>query len=398
MSNAKLRRFTCVFVLLICVWYHYIHPLELKKLRFPNSPSPLFMKTKLPNTCWTWLPINQWQHNIDIIYEHIGPGSRQVLHSTNNTQCKAKLDSMLENNLKVIDGYPRAENKMLIHLGLDDSGIKLSGYICQQYMSIPLLPVLVTGVSSNHFEELRGLLTNIGQVFNNTIEIIVYDLGLTEEEILIFKEICKKCQYVLFNFSSFPDHVKELNTYTWKPIIIQKTLQYSPIVIWADTSIRFSNKIYQLINMTRYTSVMFNGGSLDTFLMTRPSTFQLLHEEPCLFDKPSVQGGFGIYYRTPLTLKYIMRPWVSCALTKECMALYTSKDSIKYLYSCGDTSKLMFRCHRFDQAVLSILLKRLFGQKRNMLMSEVMMLGSVSIAGRTWPNINQTVTKQTNTV
>ena len=328
--------------------------------------------------------MSQWQHNIDIIFETIGPVSHKILNSTSTTACTTQLETMMENNLQIIDNYPRAEQEIINTLGLDDSGINiLSGSNCQQHTS---LPVLVTGVSSNHFNELKRLLTNIKHVFTNNIEIIVYDLGLTKTEISVLGTICKICQYKAFNFSAFPEHVKHLNTYTWKPIIIQQTLRNFPSVIWVDTSIRFNHKIYQLINMTRYTSVMFNGlAGWDTYAMTQPSTFKIIKEEPCLFDKPSVQSGFGIYYRNPLTLKYIMRPWVSCALTKGCMALNSHTDDIKYLYSCGDKSKWMFRCHRFDQSFLSILVKRIFGNKRKMVMSEEMLLGSVSIAGRTWP-------------
>ena len=348
-----------------------------------QSYEPQYSKSSSLDPCWTWRPSSQWQYHIDSIFNNIGPGSKKIVNTTTTKihVCKAKLEESLEKNLHIIDSYPRGDSNILKSLQLDDSGInKLSEYKCQQY-TWSNFPVLVTGASSNHFGELTQMFHNIKRVFHGKIKIIFYDLGLFWYQVSVVKSMCS-CEYKQFNFSGYPPHTKKLFTYTWKPIIIQQTLQEYQSVIWADTSIRFRNSFFQLLDKARFTGLMFNGlGDWDTFANTQPSTFKFINEEPCLFTRPMVQGGFGIYYRNPFVLKYILRPWVSCALSLGCMALDTVKDNYKYLHSCSDLSKWVFRCYRFDQSFLSILLVRIFNRKRTFVMSEIMQPGSVAIGG-----------------
>lgn len=366
----------CVWVLMIgLTFYSYGYRHTLNSTEFVK---PQFQNVSSMDPCWSWRSVSQWQYHIDNILNKFGKGIH-IAH-INITSCNAKLEQTLESNLRIVDGYPRGESKILQTLQLDDAGIyKLLRSGCQQYASSPF-PVIVTAASSNHFGELQQLFMNIKLLFHTTIKIVFFDLGLNWIQQKSLKSNFN-FEYRLFNVSAYPYHVRRLFTYTWKPIIIQQTLQEFSSVIWADTSIRFTSRLYQLIEIARFTSFAFiELGDWDGYAMTQPSTFEFINEEPCLFTKPSVDAGFGIYYRNPFTLKYVMRPWVSCALSVGCMALKNWQDNTKYLHSCSDHTKWVFRCHRFDQSFLNILLVRLFGQKRRSFFSNNLVPLSVSKA------------------
>lgn len=53
--------------------------------------------------------------------------------------------------------------------------------------------------------------------------------------------------YELFDYNKYPQHVKNLFNYAFKPIIIQEALQEFGFVFWVDTSFRIRhNKAFQL--------------------------------------------------------------------------------------------------------------------------------------------------------
>lgn len=75
-------------------------------------------------------------------------------------------------------------------------------------------------------------------------KIIVYDIGLTEEQIKMLSNICN-VEIEKFNFDEFPKYVKILTNYRWKPIVItvRKILLYLCTLMFLESSskIRFNN-------------------------------------------------------------------------------------------------------------------------------------------------------------
>ena len=49
--------------------------------------------------------------------------------------------------------------------------------------------------------------------------IIYYDLGLKPRQVQELSTLCNVI-HVKFNFSQYPDHVRDLHTYAWKPLVI----------------------------------------------------------------------------------------------------------------------------------------------------------------------------------
>ncbi|WAR12496.1 hypothetical protein MAR_026676 [Mya arenaria] len=90
-------------------------------------------------------------------------------------------------------------------------------------------PALVTAFSSNHYLESKFLFKNIDDVVRPQYP---------DVKLLTF---CK-CEIREFNFDHYPDHVKIIFGYTWKPIVLQEVAREHPFSIWMDTSVRFTDR------------------------------------------------------------------------------------------------------------------------------------------------------------
>ena len=96
---------------------------------------------------------------------------------------------------------------------------------------------------------------------------------------------------------------------------------------------------------------------------TDEQTFQVLNEPPCLYDRlVMVAAGFIAIYAKDDVVEGVMNPWTKCALVEECM--FTTK-SMREILKCHIDDNVVVRhsCHRYDQSVLNILVKRLYHQE-----------------------------------
>lgn len=190
------------------------------------------------------------------------------------------------------------------------------------------------------------------------LTLIVYDIGLTKDRVSKVQRMCN-CSVRRFPFELYPEHVRNLRGYTWKPIIIQTMLQESDFVMWLDTSIRLKNMEPYFEKAQRLGfQVLYGDGSIA--MRTQKRLFEHLHEEPCLFNYEETQTGVVIISRSCITLKYIMRPWVACALEFGCMDFPNSKNYLQCVYKWNPSV-----CHRFEQSTLGIITTRLFNNKRH---------------------------------
>lgn len=108
--------------------------------------------------------------------------------------------------------------------------------------SVEVLPKLipVSAISSNHFKELMAHVTPAEKILPHR-KMIVYDLGLSQQEIDHLKST-SPIEYRKFNFSRFPEYVKDLHTYAFKPLIIAEILAQFGGVLWMDASVIFVRK------------------------------------------------------------------------------------------------------------------------------------------------------------
>ena len=283
---------------------------------------------------------------------------------SDNPSC-SKFYQTFADNLAVIENYTfNVSNSYMKILSLDNEGIEM---LSAQKESNNHPQVVVTAVSANHYGESQGLIKDIHQqllYFYPKIKLIVYDLGLTKFQLLAMHKYCK-CEVRTFEFDQYPDHVKDLKGYTWKPIIIQLLLREYNFIIWNDASVRYNGKQYGLEKVFKDTRKhglqVMGGGKSSITSRTSKNTFEVLKEDPCIFSNyVEVQATWMFFQRSALILYAVMRPWVACALHYGCMDFQNSYS----LLNCTNESIVPHSCHRFDQSTIGIILTRLFNKKR----------------------------------
>ncbi|XP_052251678.1 uncharacterized protein LOC127858518 isoform X2 [Dreissena polymorpha] len=223
-------------------------------------------------------------------------------------------------------------------------------------------PVFVTAYSSNHFVESKRLFENINSIVRRqfpALKVIVYSMDLSQSLIRELLTFCQ-CEVRQFRFDFYPPHVRVIYGYTWKPLVLQEVAKEHPFVVWMDTSVRFDDlDLRPFFQRAKYLGVVVSTGQGSVAMRTHTKTFEFLNEEPCAFKNATeFQAGYIMLYSNPTVTQYFMKPWVSCALTLGCM--FPDYKAREYI-GCGNYGEVYFDCHRFDQSILNILIRRLFG-------------------------------------
>ena len=260
-------------------------------------------------------------------------------------------DSSIEGIKFGIEGKARNLAEELIQ-ELDDSFKKIP----VNMNSVASLPgiALATGSSSNHFEELLAHIDRVPIFFPRKI-LIVYDLGLSKQEVKKLYKI-SFVEYRKFNFDRYPEHVGNLHTYAWKPMILQQLLNQYGRVMWMDSSIILTRNIsYLLERMVKLQSgflFYLPGAGHSIASATHPQMLQYLPMadlEAMTYEMN--QGGGIIIFNTPQILRDIFRWVLVCALHAECITPKGSKRFCDFKFPKDDFGG----CHRYDQAMMSII-------------------------------------------
>jgi hypothetical protein len=225
-------------------------------------------------------------------------------------------------------------------------------------------PVRVTAATANHFDELQGLLKGVHTHFNpvahnnENVSVIVYDIGLFDSQRDLLRQYCKNCEVRVFPFDNYPQHVRDVHGYSWKPIIIQLVLQQYDFVMWVDTSIRFKTEnLTQLLRNARKHGLQVLSGDGSIAERTDRRMFEYFGEDPCLFMHYSeIQAGWSVWLKNNFTQNAIFKPWLTCALTDTCMVLVGAN-----FHCYGNSHHVPGYCHRYDQSALGIILMKLYG-------------------------------------
>ena len=241
---------------------------------------------------------------------------------------------------------------------------------CVDYMYCRL--VVMTGISSNHFEESRDMIASVQKFLPNT-KLIVYDLGLNDVE---RKNVSTYCNIELrtFHFELYPPHVKELFKYAWKPIIYRDVAEEYEVILYMDSSIRlkgnFKNTVLPLLQTFPFVAgplhsvpiiSMIHEGMLDYLKVSR-------QEVADVFIR-TIQGGVHTVWVTQQIKEKFIKYWVDCALHPECIAPPGAGISPCDWNMITTNPGEYVGCHRFDQSALNVILYREFGAEvwRNLL-------------------------------
>ncbi|XP_052785372.1 uncharacterized protein LOC128222596 isoform X2 [Mya arenaria] len=225
--------------------------------------------------------------------------------------CSEWFANSLEDNLRTISMYPRSNLSDFSELEAPQK-------------NDTSFPVIVTSASRGFFGSMQGLLRSVYDFVvpkYQDVQVVVYDMGLTTDQVA--QEALKEFSWVWWMDSSA--RIKTTD--------IDPALQYS-----IDNSILFFT-YGQILNVARHTDVR---------------TMLYLNEDTCKYRYfGEIEAGFVLFHFDGVT-KTIVDSWCACALTEQCISPPGAK------LSCNSHEHKDGECHRFDQSVLSIILRRLF--------------------------------------
>ena len=223
--------------------------------------------------------------------------------------------------------------------------------------------VVLSAASSNHSKEIKDMIASVQHFYPN-LHIIIYNLGLTSVEIETLESYCN-VHVRQFNFNKYPDFVRKLRDYSWKPLMVYEVSKEFDFIFYNDASIRFMKPVVDIV-LPLMKEFPFVPGSTFKRHIVRKTHDGMLHylnmtqsrEELDVFGV--VESNSFALKVNELTVSKILEPWADCALHKECMAPEGAE------LTCNKTNGLNAKgvysgCHRYDQSSLNMILVREFG-------------------------------------
>ncbi|KAL4221033.1 hypothetical protein ACF0H5_019295 [Mactra antiquata] len=224
------------------------------------------------------------------------------------------------------------------------------------------IPVIVTAVSSADFWHVQSLIRQWNEEIKPTFKtatFIIFDIGLYNKELELIKEYCK-CEVRTFTVSAYPQHVADISTFAYRPIIIQTMIEEFGSVIWMNPNMLFTqaSDLNQLKFRGKRDFFIWQPREfIGTIAYTSPKMFEYLKESRCcMVDAGLTDISTMVFYRSNITWSAIMKPWLLCALNKDCISPPKARYSGCFEMRAPKTTG----CHRYDQSALSIILERAF--------------------------------------
>ncbi|KAK7483715.1 hypothetical protein BaRGS_00025036 [Batillaria attramentaria] len=226
--------------------------------------------------------------------------------------------------------------------------------------------IFVTAVDASYFIPLQTLVQSFTRhVFPrlSNCTFVVYDLGMTRAQRILAEKKCQ-CTLLDFPFKKLPPFVREMKCYAWKPPIIRTLIDKADIVVWMDSSVRWSKTTPLEAIFTRATErglqlAIDQSGSIA--VRTGREMFQFYGDDPCQYEPHGeVYGTYGIFHNEPFVVKAVLDPWVSCAFDQNCMCFRGSTGMLGCVHRLPRRRNV---CHRFDQSSLGIIVSKLYNNR-----------------------------------
>ncbi len=225
--------------------------------------------------------------------------------------------------------------------------------------------VVLTALSDNHYREALDFIGSAQRYLPHR-PIIVYDLGLNSTNLKSLKSFCNV--YIKpFKFEEYPEHVKNLKTYAWKPLIINETLPEGyEIILWCDSSCRFSGYIMKNLHyLTDKPIIPGPQGGHPFITAVHEGMKDYLGLKSTRRQYSSIDISLqvvGILWFNRNLREHFLNYWVDCALHRECIAPLGAR-----AHPCNGSlyGKLgtYANCHRFDQSAYNAILTREYGMQ-----------------------------------
>lgn len=146
----------------------------------------------------------------------------------------------------------------------------------------------------------------------------------------------------------------------------QTVLEEFGSVIWIDPSVQLKN-VQNLKQFKYRVERDFYLWEYPIFTAinayTSPKMFEYLNEKRCSFiDLNMMDVNAMVLYRTKHTWFGIMKPWLKCALSKDCIAPKGARRTECFHYKRPKSTG----CHWYEQSIFSIVVNRVFQFTQNL--------------------------------
>eukprot|EP01083_Nonionella_stella_P098612 277350_1 len=223
---------------------------------------------------------------------------------------------------------------------------------------------IVTGASDNHYKSLTRLVKMVAEKMGDyNIELVIADIGLNQENTNdLFSEEFRSdlesrgaqfgVKTFTFDFENRPDWMSDLMKYAWKPLVIQEVIEQlgAERLFWIDAGCILNSEFSETA-WTDYLNVLSTNGVVvpeghDEIRISTHAGMQeyfMIAPNSSILDQPEIAATVvGIDLRVKDVKDRIIDPWFDCATKMNCLAPEgSSLDN-----------------HRYDQAALSIILRK----------------------------------------
>ena len=225
--------------------------------------------------------------------------------------------------------------------------------------------VVVTAISTNHYEEAQDMIASVQKYVPNT-KLIVYDLGLAAQHTRQLNQYCNT-EVRPFVFRKYPPHTKNLQTYAWKPFIIKEITSTYEVVFWADTSVRVTGPLLKVLSfLLKFPFVAGSTLTLPIISLTHDGMLQYLNmplSRKQMGHFGHIEAGCWVMWANSVMRTKFLSYWVDCALHPECIAPPGTK-LVPCNFKLANAKKgtgMYIGCNRYDQSALAMILIREFG-------------------------------------
>lgn len=206
-------------------------------------------------------------------------------------------------------------------------------------------------------------LQNIASVMMPSENLVIYNLGLSETDLLTLSTFCNsstvKCSVVQHDFSQYPSYIMDDKLHLFRPLIIKHALsRYKTILFTANhVRLRGSSKLFSEIRKkTEETSHVesLEIKKLPITSNTHPRMFDYFESDADSFlfvRQVTLDAVF--FHHSKFLDDNILLPWIKCVLTPQCIqpigasfnANHCKYKKPRYRYS---------GCHNFDESAFNV--------------------------------------------
>ncbi|XP_048766170.2 uncharacterized protein LOC125673603 [Ostrea edulis] len=291
-----------------------------------------------------------------------------------------------ENFIHIIETFNNVSSGEFLHDTMANVRVSRDAGLFGMYGDNDSFPVVVLETSSYNYRAVRHFIRHREQVLLQTfpsLKILVYDMGLTFQQ--KYKLLnCSQCEIV--------ENLPGVRAYYWTPLLIYLSLQRFHSVIWLDPSSDLDDDtLKNILEKTETEEIQIvlkkdlpTKWSESRILKTltnqqRVSSFDILlkddgienlddsntqeipmsqmtliqdnlsygSNEACLTLVPSIQSDVISIRRNNFTMEAIVRPWVFCALSGQCIPSEDCRPFYSYDYQikhhCDQTDHILKR-------------------------------------------------------